>query len=73
MMVQLKLDTKVFPLIANAFQFHNGTIKTTPCPSSTSTAILFQFHNGTIKTVHSVKFAPSSILFQFHNGTIKTQ
>ena len=53
------------------FQFHNGSIKSSPSNLLAALSFKFQFHNGSIKStcVSACRF--STFVFQFHNGSIK--
>ena len=55
-----------------SFQFHKGTIKTSPTGHIASAIAVFQFHKGTIKTFAVAMKQTQNSLFQFHKGTIKT-
>ena len=72
-MVRLKVldgsnDIRDYP----NFQFHYGTIKSSPKLIELVKATFFQFHYGTIKSVGDMDkwFLPAN--FQFHYGTIKS-
>jgi len=60
-------------MIYNPFQFHNGSIKTTPTITKIVERSQFQFHNGSIKTFRRQFRQKAWRRFQFHNGSIKTK
>ena len=70
--VRLKHIDPVTIGLVGAFQFHKGTIKTSPNAPEIRPYNAFQFHKGTIKTVVSVDTTIINHEFQFHKGTIKT-
>ena len=70
-MVRLKAATPAFVNLYRAFQFHNGSIKSTSGSTFANTFILFQFHNGSIKSGSIKRGAAVMGTFQFHNGSIK--
>ena len=53
------------------FQFHYGTIKSSPDFVGRKEKRKFQFHYGTIKRTDMSFLATFSNRFQFHYGTIK--
>ncbi len=61
-----------YPSSGTLFQFHKGTIRTTPNGADISRVATFQFHKGTIRTIVGEICMPSFHEFQFHKGTIRT-
>ena len=72
-MVRLKENATALPASTlNAFQFHNGSIKSHDGIGQWYQKAEFQFHNGSIKSP-AIPF--TNIIhfeFQFHNGSIKS-
>ena len=58
--------------VSSMFQFHSGSIKTTPRPTTTRPEDTFQFHSGSIKTGRRDADEQEVEAFQFHSGSIKT-
>ena len=54
------------------FQFHYGSIKSTPVQFVVCWTPGFQFHYGSIKSDIGTKVHLTTELFQFHYGSIKS-
>ena len=54
------------------FQFHKGSINTSPSAQLARLRAAFQFHKGSINTHLDTFFVPYRLLFQFHKGSINT-
>ena len=72
-MVRLKEGvSKQMKAVIPAFQFHNGSIKSSNFSKGSNFSNMFQFHNGSIKRQDQAGDSEPICEFQFHNGSIKS-